>query len=61
MWYNSCFCVVAVVFIWHFLLQDGTLNVDHYITHTFSGVDKTNEAIKALHGKDCLRAVVEYV
>ena len=38
----------------------GELPVDHFITHTFVGVDKTNEAIDALHGGDCLRAVVEY-
>lgn len=38
----------------------GELPVDHYITHKFKGVDKTNEAIKALHSGECLRAVVEY-
>ena len=40
--------------------MSGELAADHYITHTFSGVDKTNEAIEALHGGDCLRAVVSY-
>jgi len=39
---------------------DGQLPIDHYITHTFNGVEKTNEAIDALHGGDCLRAVVRY-
>jgi S-(hydroxymethyl)glutathione dehydrogenase/alcohol dehydrogenase len=38
----------------------GELPVDHFITHTFDGVDKTNEAIAALHGGSCLRAVVRY-
>jgi S-(hydroxymethyl)glutathione dehydrogenase/alcohol dehydrogenase len=38
----------------------GELPIDHFITHTFQGVDKTNEAIDALHGGNCLRAVVEY-
>lgn len=39
---------------------DGELPVDHFITHRFNGVEKTNEAIDALHGGNCLRAVVEY-
>ncbi|CAB9501292.1 Alcohol dehydrogenase class-3 [Seminavis robusta] len=38
----------------------GTLPIDFYITHQFSGVDKTNDAITALHSGDCLRAVVHY-
>lgn len=38
----------------------GELPIDHYITHVFSGVDQTNEAIDALHSGDCLRAVVQY-
>jgi len=38
----------------------GTLPVDHFITHTFDGVDSTNKAIDALHGGSCLRAVVRY-
>uniref|UniRef100_A0A7S3PBU4 S-(hydroxymethyl)glutathione dehydrogenase n=1 Tax=Amphora coffeiformis TaxID=265554 RepID=A0A7S3PBU4_9STRA len=38
----------------------GELPVDHFITHSFKGVDQTNEAIHALHDGDCLRAVVEY-
>lgn len=38
----------------------GELPIDHFITHVFAGVDKTNEAIEALHSGDCLRAVVHY-
>jgi S-(hydroxymethyl)glutathione dehydrogenase/alcohol dehydrogenase len=38
----------------------GTLPVDHFITHTFDGVGCTNDAIHALHGGSCLRAVVKY-
>ena len=40
--------------------MSGELPVDHFITHTYMGVDKTNEAIEALHSGDCLRAVVNY-
>lgn len=39
---------------------DGKLPVDHFITHTFEGVKCTNDAIDALHGGSCLRAVVKY-
>lgn len=39
---------------------NGTLPIDHFITHTFNGVANTNEAIDALHSGSCLRAVVEY-
>jgi len=38
----------------------GELPIDHFITHVFEGVDKTNEAIDALHSGNCLRAVVKY-
>jgi len=38
----------------------GEIPVDHYVTHLFDGVDKINDAIEALHGGDCLRAVVRY-
>lgn len=38
----------------------GDLPIDHFITHKFKGVDKTNDAIHALHSGECLRAVVEY-
>jgi S-(hydroxymethyl)glutathione dehydrogenase/alcohol dehydrogenase len=37
-----------------------TCAADHFITHTMDGIEKTNEAIEALHGGDCLRAVVKY-
>jgi len=40
--------------------MDGELPIDHFITHTFVGVDQTNEAIHTLHSGNCLRAVVEY-
>mmetsp|Transcript_35359 Transcript_35359/g.43300 ORF Transcript_35359/g.43300 Transcript_35359/m.43300 type:complete len:396 (-) Transcript_35359:147-1334(-) len=40
--------------------MDGAIVIDHYITHNFEGVDKTNDAIDALHSGDCLRAVVKY-
>jgi S-(hydroxymethyl)glutathione dehydrogenase/alcohol dehydrogenase len=39
---------------------DGKLPVDHFITHTYDGVNHTNDAIDALHGGTCLRAVVRY-
>jgi S-(hydroxymethyl)glutathione dehydrogenase/alcohol dehydrogenase len=41
-------------------MMSGELKIDHFITDVFDGVDKTNEAIEALHGGDCLRAVVHY-
>lgn len=40
--------------------MEGSLPIDHYITHTFKGVGETNKAVDALHSGDCLRAVVEY-
>jgi len=39
---------------------EGELEIDPYITHTFNGVEKTNEAFDALHSGNCLRAVVVY-
>jgi S-(hydroxymethyl)glutathione dehydrogenase/alcohol dehydrogenase len=39
---------------------DGKLPIDHFITHEFEGVGKTNDAIEALHSGSCLRAVVKY-
>ncbi len=39
---------------------EGKLPVDHFITHKFDGVENTNDAIEALHGGKCLRAVVKY-
>lgn len=38
----------------------GEIVVDHFITHKFKGVAGTTEAIEALHGGECLRAVVTY-
>jgi len=38
----------------------GELPVDHFITHSFDGVGKTNEAVDALHSGKCLRAIVKY-
>jgi S-(hydroxymethyl)glutathione dehydrogenase/alcohol dehydrogenase len=38
----------------------GELPVDHFITHQFKGVEKTEDAIHALHSGSCLRAVVMY-
>merc|ERR1719410_1148136 len=42
-------------------MLSGQLPIDHYITHTFTGVDKTNDAIVALHSGTCLRAVCTYL
>lgn len=39
---------------------NGDLPIDHFITHVFQGVEKTNDAIHALHGGECLRVVVKY-
>lgn len=39
---------------------DGDLPIDHFITHEFYDVGSTNAAIDALHGGNCLRAVVKY-
>ena len=39
------------------LIEDyeaGRLELDHYITHRFKGVEGTLEAIQALHSGDCL-------
>ena len=41
-------------------MLDGSLNIDHFITHNFDGVAGTNDAIDALHSGKCLRAVVNY-
>ncbi|CAM9245166.1 unnamed protein product, partial [Ectocarpus fasciculatus] len=38
----------------------GDLPIDHYITHTFKGVENINEAMELLHAGSCLRAVIEY-
>lgn len=39
---------------------NGEIKLEHFITHTFSGVGATSKAIEALHSGDCLRAVVTY-
>jgi len=36
----------------------GELDIDPYVTHTFQGLDRVNDAIEALHSGDCLRAIV---
>ena len=36
----------------------GEMTLDPYITHKFEGLAGVNGAIEALHGGDCLRAVV---
>eukprot|EP00536_Pseudo-nitzschia_multiseries_P007473 jgi/Psemu1/66045/estExt_Genemark1.C_1770007 len=41
-------------------MLNGTLKIDHFITHTFCGVAGTNAAVDALHSGQCLRAVVKY-
>ena len=38
----------------------GELPIDHFITHTLQGVDKTMEAIHILESGKCLRCVVLY-
>lgn len=38
----------------------GEIPVDHFITDTFKGVENTPKALHALHGGECLRAVVFY-
>lgn len=40
--------------------EAGRLKLDHYVTHRFNGIEGTLEAIHALEGGDCLRAVVTY-
>ena len=41
-------------------ILSGELVIDYYIIHVFNGVNKTNEAIDALHVGNCLRAIVQY-
>ena len=43
-----------------FLDKNGELPIDAYVTHRLSGVENTLGAVDALHGGDCLRAVVSY-
>lgn len=40
-------------------VQSNDLNIDRYLTHLISGIDRVNEAIDALHSGNCLRAVVQ--
>lgn len=40
--------------------EAGRLQLDHYITHRFKGVEGNLEAVHALHSGECLRAVVTY-
>lgn len=40
--------------------ENGVLELDHYITHRFEGIENLPQAIEALHQGDCLRAVVTY-
>lgn len=35
------------------------LPIDDFVTHTIDGLEKVNDAIDALHGGECLRAVVK--
>merc|ERR1712150_403222 len=37
----------------------GEMALEPFITHTFDGLEHVNESIKALHGGDCLRAVIK--
>jgi S-(hydroxymethyl)glutathione dehydrogenase/alcohol dehydrogenase len=41
-------------------VMSGELPVDAYVTHRMKGVDQTKAAVDALHGGECLRAVVTY-
>jgi len=38
----------------------GEIPLDHFVTHRFNGVAETTKALEALHGGNCLRAVVKY-
>lgn len=40
--------------------QKGEILLDHFVTHQFNGIGGTNQALEALHGGTCLRAVVSY-
>jgi len=33
--------------------------IDDFVTHTMDGLENVNDAITALHGGECLRAVVK--
>lgn len=38
----------------------GDLPIEHYITHTYDGIENLDEAMNLLHEGQCLRAVVKY-
>ena len=63
-WGTSCVIGVAAagqeISTRPFQLVTGELDLEPYVTHTFDGVAATNDAFDALHGGDCLRAVVVY-
>ena len=40
--------------------MQGSLPIDHYVTHQFTGVETINEAMNLLHDGKCLRAVINY-
>lgn len=40
--------------------MDGTLPIDHFITHEFQGIEQIDTAMHKLHEGQCLRAVVKY-
>jgi S-(hydroxymethyl)glutathione dehydrogenase/alcohol dehydrogenase len=33
-------------------------NIDKFVTHEYTGIDDVNKTIEALHGGECLRAVL---
>ncbi|KAJ3168715.1 NAD/NADP dependent alcohol dehydrogenase [Geranomyces variabilis] len=39
--------------------QDGELDIDSYVTHTF-GLDDINKAFDAMHEGSCIRAIITY-
>ena len=41
-------------------VMEGELPIDAYVTHRLNGVGSTMRAVEALHGGECLRAVVTY-
>lgn len=40
--------------------MDGTLPIEHYITHEFTGIENVDAAMHILHEGQCLRAIVKY-
>ena len=41
-------------------VMSGELPIDGFVTHRLKGVQATTDAVDALHGGECLRAVVTY-